>query len=85
MYVDSEGDPNRQTFELGKLSTAGKSIINSNCDVWLQNIIKCGKYNHVKFVNLVYFRIRPGKVLPWPYFGMRININLGLLLGCFWT
>ncbi len=37
----------RQTFELGKfISTAGKSIINLvHCEVWLQNIVKCGKFS----------------------------------------
>jgi hypothetical protein len=31
--------------------------------VWLQNIVKCGKYSHVKFVNFGYFCITPGKVI----------------------
>ncbi len=46
----------RQTFELGKfISIAGKSILNLvKCEVWLRNIVKCGKYSHAKFANFVY-------------------------------
>ena len=49
--------PIKQTFEFGtSISTAGKSILNLyNCEVWLQNIKKCGKYCPVKFANFVYF------------------------------
>ena len=58
--------PIRQTFELGKIiSTAGKRIINLlNGEVWLKNIVKCGKYSHVKFANFVHFCITRGKALP---------------------
>ncbi len=47
--------PIRQTSELGKfISTAGKSIINLvNCEIWLKNIVKCGKCSHVKFAIFV--------------------------------
>ena len=56
----------KQTFEFEKsISTAGKSILNfRNCQVWLQNILKCGKYNPVKFANFVYFCITHGKAVP---------------------
>ena len=30
--------------------------------VWLQNVVKCGKYSPVKFANFVYFCITRGKV-----------------------
>ncbi len=45
----------RQTFELGKfIITAVKSILNLvKSEVWLQNIVKRGKYSHVKFANFV--------------------------------
>ena len=46
---EMDRSPIRQTFELGKfISTAGKSIL--DCEVWLQNIVKC----HMKFVYFVY-------------------------------
>ena len=42
-------------------STAGKSTLNLlNCEVWLQNIVRCGKYSPVKFANFVYFCIMRG-------------------------
>ena len=51
-----------QTFELGIfISSAGMSIL-SDGKVWLQNIVKCGKYSPVKFANSVYFCIMRGKV-----------------------
>ena len=58
--------PIRQSFEFGKsISTAGKSILISyNCQVWLQNIVKCEKYGPVKFANFVYFCTTRGKALP---------------------
>ena len=40
------------------VSAAGKSILNfiQFCQVWLQNIVKCGKYSPVKFANFVKVR-----------------------------
>ena len=53
--------PFRRTFELGEfITTAGK--IQQNCEVWLQNTIKCGKYSHLNFENFVYFCITHGEV-----------------------
>ena len=40
------------------------SLISHNCQVWLQNIVKCGKHSPVKFENFVYFCITNGKALP---------------------
>ena len=56
--------PFRQTFELKIfISTAEKSIPNlANCEVWLQDIEKCGKYSPVKFANFVYISTMRGKV-----------------------
>ena len=34
------------------------------CQVWLQNIVKCGKDSPVKFANFVYFCIANGRALP---------------------
>ncbi len=52
--------PIRQTFELGKfISTAGKSILNLvKLESFVENIIKCGKYSHVKFAILYTFLLR---------------------------
>ena len=53
--------PIRQTFESGKLITnhyhSWKEHRKFSKKVWLQNIVKCGKYSHVKFANFVYFCI----------------------------
>ena len=59
-----DDSPFRKTFELGIfISTAEKSILNLvNCEVWLQNIVKCGKYSPVKLASFVYFCIMRGKV-----------------------
>ena len=48
-----------------QLAQLNKSIqISYNCQVRLQNIIKCGKYSPVKLANFVYFCITQGKALP---------------------
>jgi hypothetical protein len=49
--------PFRRTLELEEfITTAGDIIINLvKCEVWFENNVKCGKYNHVKFPNFVYF------------------------------
>ena len=65
-YIASmDHSPLRQTFELAIfISTAGKSILNlvNYSEVWLQNIVKCGKCSPVKIANFVCFCIMCGKV-----------------------
>ena len=58
--------PIRQSFEFGKsISKAGKSKHpNCNSQVWLKNIVKCGKHIPVMFANFVYYCITHAKVLP---------------------
>ena len=58
--------PIRQTFIFeNNFSTVGKSFLHLvKCEVWLQNIAKCGKYSPAKFANFVYFCITNGKALP---------------------
>ena len=59
-----DDSPFGQTLELRIfISTAGKSILNlENCEVWVQNVVKYGKYSPVKFANFVYFCIMRGEV-----------------------
>ena len=62
--IAMDDSPFGQTFEFEIfISTAEKSILNLiNCKVWLQIIVKCGKYSLVKFANFVYFCITRAKV-----------------------
>ena len=57
--LDKVLNPENQLAQLEKAS-----LISYNCQVWLQIIVKCGKYSPVKFANFVYFCITHGKALP---------------------
>ena len=48
--------------QLAQLERA--SQISYNCQVWLQNIVKCGKCGAVKLASFAYFCITNGKALP---------------------
>ena len=64
-YTSRDHSPIRQSFKLeNNFSTVGKSFLSLVKEVWLQNIVKCGKYSPVKFANFVYISITHGKALP---------------------
>ena len=53
---------NRLSLGLGKFfTTARKSILKLNCEVWWRNVVKHGRYSRVKFVDFVYICVTRGK------------------------